>query len=527
MYKIDKSTIYAEDVTVVYHQLNTEWNQKTLSTLLGEAVENRSLLQKMITFLQETLDSEMIFDGNYFIRIFNHTIYGDTNVGHAIVKSSKGSTYIYTHNTSLLNYNVRQTLSRNVSKIFETREYMAKVAANLWRQVKGKSTTNLREGQNALNSLKLQNSDITKSMYKVTFDAANPVNPDNIYYTDMDFTDTSIPVNNATQLSTCSNDIIRKFVNMVYKIMQNYGDKNDTTIFGFKSGYLIGVHYENNLNDYWAMSTCYDVSDNKVTLIVPEFCLQDVLKPALSVVGDAKVMGDIMISNASENFVSIDPVQKFVGINTDDRIINYPDRIYTTTTNADDPLIGKYDAKHHVHVKGKTYPVMVSERIQEISKHENDLKPQYFGTCSGFTVKRTSELYDFEHIVNYAERQDQKEALDSVTKVKYGPDISFEVCDKTNRTVELGNVQMTIDTVDPSGNLQGGFGVQVIDPPTKLDALSTNRNIMYVDNGGTLFINKINLGGNILSVDVSGNLMWGDNYVSLSRDPPQIKTPST
>jgi hypothetical protein len=277
---------------------------------------------------------------------------------------------------------------------------------------------------------------------------------------------------------------------------------------------------------------------------VPEFCLQDVLKPALSVVGDAKVMGDIMISDASGNFVSIDPVQKFVGINTDDRIINYPDRIYTTTTNADDPLIGKYDAKHHVHVKGKTYPVMVSERIQEISKHENDLKPQYFGTCSGFTVKRTSELYDFEDIDYYAQKQNKNEALDPVTKVKYGPDISFEVCDKTNRTVELGNVQMTVDdTETKNGNtyLKGGFGVQVIDPPTKLDALSTNRNIMYVDNGGTLFINKINLGGNILSVDDKGNLkinlggnilsvddkgnlMWGGEYVSLSRDPPQIKT---
>ena len=83
---------------------------------------------------------------------------------------------------------------------------------------------------------------------------------------------------------------------------------------------------------------------------------------------------------------------------------------------------------------------------------------------------------------------------------------------------------MTVDTVDPNGNLKGGFGVQVIDPPTKLDALSTNRNIMYVDNGGTLFINKINLGGNILSVDDKGNLMWGGEYVSLSRDPPQIKT---
>ena len=106
-----------------------------------------------------------------------------------------------------------------------------------------------------------------------------------------------------------------------------------------------------------------------------------------------------------------------------------------------------------------------------------------------------------------------------VTKVKYGPDISFEVCDKTNRTVELGNVQMTIDKTETKNNityLKGGFGVQVIDPPAMSDKPSTNRNIMYVDNGGTLFINQINLGGQILSVDGSGKLKWGDKYVSLS-----------
>jgi hypothetical protein len=42
---------------------------------------------------------------------------------------------------------------------------------------------------------------------------------------------------------------------------------------------------------------------------------------------------------------------------------------------------------------------------------------------------------------------------------------------------------------------------------------------MYVDNAGTLFINKINLGGHILSVDGNGKLKWGDNYVSLSDAP--------
>ena len=102
-----------------------------------------------------------------------------------------------------------------------------------------------------------------------------------------------------------------------------------------------------------------------------------------------------------------------------------------------------------------------------------------------------------------------------MTKVKYGPDVSFEVCDKTSRTVELGNVQMTIDqteTLNGTTYLKGGFGVQVIDPPATPTDLSTNRNIMYVDNDGTLFINKINLGGKELSV-VDGVLKWGGKAV--------------
>lgn len=513
VYKINTSTLHAEDITVVHHQLHTrEWNQKTLAAILADDIANRSLIQSMITFLQATLDSEMIFDGNYFIRIFNHIVYGDTNIGHAIVKSGS-NTYIYTHNTSLFNYDVRHTLSRSVAKLFETRECISKATANLWRNVKGiqaSSVINLQEGLNTLNSLTQRNSDIRKSIYKVVFDVTDPVNPAKIYVTDMSFADTSMP-SNGPALSTKSNDIIQKFIHMVNATMKAYG--------GFNSGALLSVAYEDNINDYLAVSRCYDVSGNIVTLIVPEFCLQDALIPSLNVAGDAKVVGDLMISDASTNFVSIDPVQKFVGINTDDRMINYPDRKYTTTTNADDSLIGKYDAKYHVHVKGKTYPVMVSERIQEVDRSTNDgpTGPQYFGTCSGFTVKRTSELYDFTDIVNYATTQNTHEALDTVTHVKYGPDVSFEVCDNTNRTVELGNVQMTIDrtvTLNGTTYLKGGFGVQVIDPPATPIDLSKNRNIMYVDNTGTLFINKINLGGKELSVE-GGVLKWDGKTVHI------------
>lgn len=517
VYKINTSTLYAEDVTVVYHQLHTAWNQRTLGVILADDIANRSLIQNMITFLQATLDTEMIFDGNYYIRIFDHPVYGATNVGHAIVKSYTGSnTYIYTHNTSLLNYNIRHTLSKSVTKLFETREYTTRARSNVWRRVNSVSPViNLQEGLNVLNSLTQKNSDISKPIYKVVFDVTDPINPAKIYVTDVPSFDITALPSNGPSLSTKPNDIIQKFVHMINATMKAYGDNTKQT-YGFKLGHLLSVVYEDNINDYMAVSRCYGVAGNIVTLFVPEFCLQDVLKPALSVVGDAKVIGDLMISDATTNFVSIDPVQKFVGINTDDRIINYPDRKYTTTTNADDPLIGKYDAKYHVHVKGKTYPVMVAERIQEVPASANTPTPQYFGTCSGFTVKRTSELYDFTQIVTNASAQNTLEALDTVTKVKYGPDVSFEVCDKTNRTVELGNLQMTIDQTETKNGttyLKGGFGVQVIDPPANTSAMSTNRNIMYVDNTGTLFINKINLGGKELSVDASGVLKWGGKIV--------------
>jgi hypothetical protein len=518
VYKINTSTLYATDATVVHHQLQPGWNQRRLGVILADdnEIANRSLIQSMITFLQATLDNEMIFGGNYFIRVFDHPVHGATNVGHAIVKSGNGTTYIYTQNTSLLNFNVRHTLSRSVTKLYETRECISRATANLWRAIQSISPViNLQEGQNVLNSLMQRNSDIAKSVYKVVFDVTDPVNPSKIYVTNMSFSATTMPANGVA-LSSGSAHVIQKFIHVINATVKMY---DGTNINKFKPGYILSIVYEDNRNDYMAVTRCYSAVGTTVTLIVPEFCLQDVLKPALSVVGDAKVTGDLMISDANENYVSIDPVQKFVGINTDDRIINYPDRIYTTTTNADDPLIGKYDAKHHVHVKGKTYPVMVSERIQEVDPSANTPNPQYFGTCSGFTVKRTSELYDFTQIVNYATTQNSIEALDTVTHVKYGPDVSFEVCDNTSRTVELGNVQMTIDQTDTKNGttyLKGGFGVQVIDPPASSDAPSTNRNIMYVDNTGTLFINKINLGGKLLSVE-GGVLKWGGKTVHVDQ----------
>jgi len=104
--------------------------------------------------------------------------------------------------------------------------------------------------------------------------------------------------------------------------------------------------------------------------------------------------------------------------------------------------------------------------------------------------------------------------VDNVTHMRYGPDISFEVCDKTNRSVELGQVQLTIDSIDPTtGYLQCGFGVQVNDFKTGASFENVRRNLMYVDNSSRLFVKEISLNGGILSTDVSGNLLWNNKKI--------------
>jgi hypothetical protein len=188
---------------------------------------------------------------------------------------------------------------------------------------------------------------------------------------------------------------------------------------------------------------------------------------------------------------------------------------YTTTDNP-------YAGRHNVNVLRSSYPVVVSDRIQENAvKIDSDIPigevptndMSYFSTYSAYTAKRTSRLYTYADIVKYAEQYDKKSVpeSDKVTHLRYGPDISFEVRDVNDRTVEIGQVQMVIDKIDDNGVIRGGFGVQVNDPSEEGTATfeSSRRNLMYLDNSGTMFVTEINLGGKALSNDGSGNLLWG------------------
>jgi len=280
------------------------------------------------------------------------------------------------------------------------------------------------------------------------------------------------------------------------------------------------IYYEDLYSDYSTGIKCIEKTGNVFTLLCDELRIQDIIKPSLSVEGDAKITGDLLVANKSNgtHFVSIDPDNHFMGIGTDERFINYQDRIYTTTSNI-------YAGRHNVNISHDKYPVTVVERIRELPKDELDKNAfnnmSTFGSYSTLTVKRRSKLYEFPELVSNAKEFSHIwktfHPNDNVSRQKYGPDISFEVCDKTDRTVELGQIGMSIDRIGDIGSLHGCFFVNVfdpVDPDNPNDFNVDKRSIIHVDNDSQLFVQKINLNGGVLSADATGtNLFWNGKKV--------------
>jgi hypothetical protein len=162
---------------------------------------------------------------------------------------------------------------------------------------------------------------------------------------------------------------------------------------------------------------------------------------------------------------------------------------------------------------------MVVERIREFPENELFGNLESFRSYSTLTAKRRSKLYDFPELVSnaadYSETFKADHPNDNVSHIKYGPDISFEVCDKTDRTVELGQIGMNIDSIDDNGHLRGGFSVEVFDPQLNdsTQSISTKRSLIRVDNSSTLFVKQISLNGNALTTNDNGDLLWNGKKV--------------
>lgn len=207
-----------------------------------------------------------------------------------------------------------------------------------------------------------------------------------------------------------------------------------------------------------------------------------------------------------DRFVFIDPSSNYIGISTDEKLVEYTENYITT----------KKDNAQHVVVKSKHYPNFVATRIAEHKKHVQNNDFYYFDQFSASTMRRQSDLYSFEDMVKYAEKGSDGDSLR-----RYGSDISFEVTDKTKKTSEIGSIGMVIDKIDEDGTVFGGISVkstpEVVVEEDGKEMVQPGNTIMYVSSAGTLHVSGIMLGDKLLQVktdeDGKQTLFWGESQV--------------
>ena len=570
LYEISMNTMLVDDVVVLRHWLYSGWDGNQIGDVQDDT--NQFSLNALKTVITDILDTELIYNNSLSL-VFYQYVFG-WKISRMLFLEIDEKMYLLRIGSNVQQYGYRPDSNSNLTT-FMNNCIRGNMQINRIYTYMNSSihAANEVESFNKLRRLDMEYPDISMNSFILTIDTAaidktkiqdlrlhdvSPI-PDSqlkvlfdMFDTDNDnylsgdeITEFGEASGQVSELNALANDnngkisfeqistlfkpltygdeqlvsdlpynIIAKYKNFWVTYMNNKYNENVSV------GDFNVITYEDLYSDFGAGIKCIGEDGTTITLLCNELRIQDIIKASLSVEGDARITGDLILTKKStdgnkstdENYVSIDPDAEFFGVGTDERFINYSDMTYTTTDNP-------YGGRHNVNVLRSSYPVAVSDRIQENAvKIDSDIHIddvslnaiEYFSSYSAFTVKRTSRLYTFDEMVKYAEQYDKIAVpeSDKVTHLRYGPDISFEVRDANDRTVEIGQVQMVIDRSD-NGVLRGGFGVQVNDPEGENTTFeNSRRNLMYVDNDSQLFVQKINLNGGVLTTDDGTNLFW-------------------
>jgi hypothetical protein len=237
------------------------------------------------------------------------------------------------------------------------------------------------------------------------------------------------------------------------------------------------------------------------TFLCLDYQIDKILEPAVVIRGDTKIKGDLIIKDINksnnENFLNVDPTFQFIGVNSDNRFINYPYSFPVNTTS------NIYSSKQNFYIKCSTNPLLCCERITEnasdivnpsndISKLVNDKSNSYrnFRSFSAATIRRKSNIYSSEEMYNYT----LANSIQNNNFAKYGPEISVEITDKNDYTSFIGNFGMVIDKLDENKQIQSGFIIRTYDVDSKTKSYKTPRPIMYLENDSTLHVDNIVVG---------------------------------
>lgn len=291
------------------------------------------------------------------------------------------------------------------------------------------------------------------------------------------------PSNNISELSFNERILYNELLVQIGKNINIHGfiekHKNLYVVQDQKFDYNITTQNLNNDNDFY-------------NLIISATNIQSIIPSTFSMRGDMNIKGDIIVSNLNNtaNFFNVDPEEKYVGIGTDERYVDYLGE-YKSLTNTTTPRISTV-------IYSETYPNLLCERVAD---NADDVR-LFTKSFSASTMKRFSKIYSYEEMY----------AISEANNNQYGVDIAFEMRDKSNYTQEIGNVAMVIESIDENGKIRGAF--KVIVRNIKEDNSVLIRDILYVSNDGTLKCNKVNLGEKDLHLEAKdGNLFYGGRKI--------------
>lgn len=547
--------IQAEELEIIYGP-NEDWvNQTYTSIMMNFPGFENQIVNNVLPPIQNVLDNYLLYNGAIYTI---NTEYDDkTTKGYYMIFEWRGNLHmIGSSGYNIEDYNI--TLD-GVSKADNMVKYSDKQLRFMNSVKKLKSNKLIDDSGNEINVHNVSENDVQIDIDINTHPSI--VDDIDVYFTGSESsTILDIKVNSITNIRTDDQKDIyynillesvsgekitntisdmsfdnerERHVAFLSALTKQYG----TNLQDFKDSvkkYDCGIVLYNNQHDYYRSiyyiikkeRTDIDTEIKTIDINIYSFYMKynNYITTTLNAHGDVSIDGGLTLwDNLNDTrYLTVSPHNKYVGINTDNRFINYIDT-YNTTTSL-------YNTPHNLVVYNNKYPNAVFERKAEtvIDSSSTNLDYTTFGSFSGLTVQRSSDLYTFDasliELVNLNNNKNGwiDNANDSMNGSNwnnykhYGSDISFELKNRNGITKELGQLKMVIDDIDDSGNLKTGFGVQVIDN-TIVDASSIEykvKNLMYVNSNSQLFVDGVMLGGHLLKVDASNNLVWGNHIVA-------------
>ena len=485
--KINPTILLSEEATIMYHYSYSDLEYKKINNVKPSL---RNVMQLHNFNVNKILKDTPIFDGSYGQRI-GEGIAGPKRYRYEFFIKNNNY-YCLITGVNLNEYNLRFISNDNSKNTINASTAMTDYSIDIYRQVKNITTNSIlnydeyKENQ-ALSERKTEN--IFFDFYKLELNR-------------LDIYESRLSRYNPNNINDIQSSILLK---QLATITLSTNDKDDVyNIISFvktikleeiKEKCAYGSLYEGKKELYVSSFIIDTITDTNITLYMVQFSPSTLLIPSLNVVGDSNITGNSTVTNEETGnaYLSVDPSKKTIMVNSDREYINYGNIQYSTTNKF-------YGSKNNMLVANDSYPNFVCERTAE-QVGNNEL----ISTYTASTMKRKSNLYTLEQIKSKNDVLLEK-YKDTDYKPKYGPDISFEVEDKTNNTIEIGQVAMTVDDVDDNGNIKGGFGVYTNTSNGDGNFESSRKTILYVDNEGTLEVKKIKLAGKDIIVDENGNL---------------------